>query len=291
MVGNQSSNPEKDSGIRERVRSWLRDSISGVNIVQRIQANLCRVFGLSDADFEEEPGRKLILALDQIVRKAKPLTLLFEDPEVWHAFEALSKQFSDDTVPLTIKDPKGQDHTQHVKLFQSLTHYALSNRNDELRISDYQRALEAPNTGFFERRRLHKQIAECKARNADRTQLFQKIVFYEADRVDQGGPVRSLTVKGHIISLSQLTEQLASLSQRFDALEDSGPPLVEPPLKVQPPPMSEPTPPAVDRRPPVEASRPIPAKPQSGSPEVVDWAELKGENGETDADRSFRLDF
>ncbi len=298
---------KRDSGIRERLGSWLRDSISGINIVQRIQSNLRCVFGLSESDFETESGREFIAAIDLIVRKGKPITTIFEKPEVWHSFEALVNHFSEDTVTITLKSGKEQAE-QEFKLFQSLHQYALVCRSDEHRILDYQKMLES-DVGFFEKRRLQKQIAEAKARISDRTSMFQKLVFSEADRIERGEPGRVIEVDGQAHSFKDLTDGLLSLSQRFESLNDDGPPLSmdesasgaqdgDNLLRPAPLPFDTPASVQIEKQADKESSsrltlRKPPPRPALKPADIIEWQELTGKKQveEDEIDKSFRLDF
>lgn len=294
----EKSDPKKDSGIHKRIGSWLRDSISGINIVQRIQKNLCGVLGLAENDFESELGADLVGVLDQIVRKGKPLSSLFHKPEVWHAFEALARCFPNEMVSLPVKGLKGEALEQELNLFKSLHHYALANRADENRIAEYQTMLAAE-TGFFEKRRLQKQIGESKTRISERASLFQKLVFSDADRVERMGHGRTIRVDGQVRSLAEITDEFGSLSQRFEALSDDGPPLAEgsqsdsrldasqpESLRLAPPPFEVAPPPS-----PVKVKR-TSMPPIAAEPEVVDWTEVDQRRSDDDElDKSFRLDF
>lgn len=279
-----TQDPKQDSGIRKRVKNWLRDSISGINIVQGIHRNIRRVLGLSEDDMATAVGKALVDTIDRIVRKGRSPADLFQETEVWRAFEALCRHFPDESVVLKVRDNHDQVFEQRLNLFRSLHQHALAARSDEHRMQEYDRIINE-GANYFQKKKLTKQISDAKSRNAERALLFQKLIFSEADRIERTDRERHIRQGDRVISLLELTADLTSVSKRFDKLMDQGPPLPEaPPFEQE----SE-SPAAETATQPSEDARP--ARKPASEPEVIDWGDIKPNKEDTSLDDSFHLDF
>jgi hypothetical protein len=222
--------------LTRRVKNWIMDSLSGFNITAKIQLSIRAILGLGTDEQRKltELEEKLVATVEQIVRRGRPLLTLFEDELIWHGFNELARQFPNEQTTILVRNPKGADIPQELQVFASLVQYAQSTRTDEIKIQEYRRLL-GMTPGIFEKRRLNNQIEELKSKNVERSSLFQKIIFAEADRVERGELERILTLKGQPVHLDTLIElSLGQLEGTAEILEETSPLASGPPSNERP---------------------------------------------------------
>lgn len=208
----------KEGGLKGRVKSWIMDSLSGININQKIHESIRRVLGVLRDDGPTDLERALVQAMDQVLRRGKSPSILLERPRVWEAFNVVVHAFPNDQTTIYVRDHKNQEYPEAINVFRSLRQYALDCRRDEQRLASYKESLAKPRN-FLVRKRIQSQIADVRKGIAERTALFQKIVFAEADRMGRGGRERMLQVQGKPISLNDWLRQFESKTVKGPALK------------------------------------------------------------------------
>jgi len=303
---------DKQQGLTKKVTNWIKDSISGFNITQKIHQNIRAVLGFTPDDGEgTELEKKLVHIVDQIIRKGKSPAALFEEEKIGEAFEALVQHFPNEMVDISIHADDGKEEVQTLNLFQSLNQYALAAHTDEHQIMDVKRIL-GQGTSFFNRKRLQRQISAAKGRIAERTNLFQKIIFTESARIEKSESPRQLRVGGQAVTLDQL------IGKQTPQDAEGGPPLsMEPEAEPTQAPVPTPAPqasPEPGEVAPIQAERPSPGsalksvmaylprgwtQPQprpetparSTEPDIISWEEMNKPPDSEDEDSLLSLDF
>lgn len=233
--------------LSKRVKNWILDSLSGFNITARIQLSIRAVLGLGTDEKAPmtELENKLVNAIEAIARRGKSPLILFEDDQVWSAFFALARQFPGEKTTIMVRSGKGDDIPTDLEVFPSLLQYAQAIRSDDIKVQEYKRLLGLT-PGIFEKRRLNNQVEDLKSKIAERTALFQKIIFAEADRVERGELFRVLSYQGRSVRLDDLLRLTQPAILNPDVAQDEaqeGPPLSDSaPFKTEAPAAPEPLP-------------------------------------------------